>query len=123
MWRPSLLLVSPRTFVTGILRYLPLSQAALQRYRLRLNRHELRLGELCKAATQPLQFFERAHFDDTAAVEHQDTRRIPDSGEPVGDYEGGAVLHHFVECRLQLGFGRSVELVSFMVGGYDRRVI
>jgi hypothetical protein len=51
-------------------------------------RHELRLGQLCKAASQPHQLIESASFYDPAAIEHQDQVRVADGGQPVSDHQG-----------------------------------
>src|SRR5689334_20374315 len=109
MSRPSLPSESLRTFVTAILRSSPRLQAGLHCWRLRVDRRELRSGELRETATQPMQLFECPHFDDTAMVEHEDTRRIADRCEPVGDNERGAVLHDLVKCLQHAGFGRGVQ--------------
>ncbi len=56
-------------------------------------------------------------------MEDQDARCIAHRGEPVGDHEGGAVLHHLVERGLHLGLGGGVERARRLVEDEDRRIL
>src|SRR4029450_9872645 len=107
----------------GILQFSPHLRAGLLCWLLCLDQRELRLGELRETATKPFQLFECTHFDDAAVVEYEDTRRVADRGEPVGDHEGGAVLHYFVERRQNVGFGRSIERAACFIENQDRWIL
>ena len=93
MSQPSLPSGSRWTFATGTWRCSPQLRAELPCWLLCLGRCELGFGKLCKTATESSQFVERTHFDNATMVEHEDTRRVADRGEPVGDDERDAVPH------------------------------
>ena len=85
-------------------------------------REELGFGEFGEHAALRHQRIEAAAFDDTAAVEHEDARGVPDRGKPVGDDEGGAAPHHLVERRRYLCLGGGIERARRLVEDQDRRI-
>jgi len=91
--------------------------------RQRLHRHELRLGERGEAAADADQLVEGAGLDDAAVLEHEDAGGVAHGREPVGDHEGGAVLHHLVERRLHLALGFRVQRAGGFVEDEDGRVL
>src|SRR5262245_11612895 len=123
MLQPSLPWESRRTFATAISRCSRQLPALRPCWRLCLDRRELRLGELTETATAPLQLFECTHFDDTTVVEHEDACRVADGGEPVGDDECGAVLHHFVKRRQDARFGGGIKRAGRFVENEDGWVL
>ena len=70
-----------------------------------------------------IELVERTDLHDPPGLEHQDARRLADGGEPMGDDEGGAVLHDFVERHQHFGFGRGIERAGRLVENQDRRVL
>src|SRR4051794_23780762 len=69
------------------------------------------------------EFIESSAFDHTPVLEHQDARGIADGGEAMGDHEGGAALHHFVESGIHLRLGDGVECAGRLVQDQDRRIL
>ena len=89
----------------------------------RRGREELRFGQFGEDAALCHQLVEAAALHDAAAVEHEDARGVAHRGEPVGDDEGGAALHHLVEGGGHLGLGRGIERARRLVEDQDRRVL
>ena len=69
------------------------------------------------------EFIERSAFDYTPVLKHQDPRGIADGGETMGDHEGGAALHHFVESGIHLRLGDGVECAGRLVQDQDWRIL
>src|SRR5436309_7466953 len=74
------------------------------------------------AAALRVQRLVRAALDDAAVLDHQDLVGAPDGREPVGDDEGGAVLHQVGEARLDERLGLGVEARGGLVEDQDARV-
>src|ERR1700737_716634 len=85
--------------------------------------HELGPCEFRKTAAFRHQFIESSAFDHAPVVENQDARGVADGGKPVRDHECGAALHHFIESRVELGFGDGVERAGRLVEDQDRRIL
>ena len=81
------------------------------------------LASSANRAAAPHQLVEAAALDDAAALEHQDAGGVADGGEPVGDHEGGAVLHHLGQRGLHLGLGERIEGAGRLVEDEDRRIL
>ena len=77
--------------------------------------HELGAREFRKAAALGHEFIESSVFDHAAVVKYQNAGRVADGGETMGDHEGGASAHHFVERRIDLGFGDGIERAGRLV--------
>src|SRR3984893_9633344 len=60
-------------------------------------------------------------LDDAAGIEHDDFVGADDGGEPVRDYERGAVARHAVERSLNFVFGVAVERGRCFIEHQDRR--
>src|SRR4051812_16162678 len=89
----------------------------------RSSRKELSLRKLGEAPAFCDQLFEAAALDDAALIEHQNARRVADGGKAVRDDECGAPPHHFIESRLHLALGGSVERACRFVEDQDWRVL
>src|SRR6516164_6173321 len=85
--------------------------------------HELGPGEFRETAAFGHEFIESSAFDHPSVVEHQDSRRVSNGRKPVGDDKGGASLHHFIERRVDLGFGDRVERAGGLIEDQDGRIL
>jgi hypothetical protein len=47
--------------------------------------------------------------DFAAVIHHHDAVRFEDGGQPMGNDDGGAALHEFLECFLHQPFGFGVQ--------------
>ena len=68
------------------------------------------------------QFGAAALLDDPAVLEHDDLIHVMNGGEAVGDDQGGAAVHQFLDRFHDGSFGRGVERGSGFVEKQDRRV-
>ena len=73
-------------------------------------------------ACRSQQLLVRAGFDDTSVVEYGNAIGCPDGRESVGDEDGGAIFHQFVEGYLQCPFGCIVQCAGRLVEHQDGRV-
>src|ERR1043166_8190800 len=87
-----------------------------------LGDQELGIGQRREGAATRNQLVEVAGLDNAAVVEHQNPRGVAHGGQPVGDHEGGALLHQFVERRLHLHLRGGVECAGRLVEDQDRWV-
>ena len=102
-------------------RQLPLNMgSAAVGYR---RRSKLRLHQLGEKPAALDQLVERAGLDDPSVLKHQNARRIAHGGEPVGDDEGGAAFHDFVERQIDALLGHRIERAGGFVEDQDRRVL
>src|SRR6516225_11951342 len=85
--------------------------------------HELGPGEFRKTAAFGHEFIESSAFDHPSVLENQDSRRISNGRQPMGDDKGGAPLHHFVERSVDLGLGNRVERACRLIENQDRRIL
>src|SRR5579863_6767676 len=63
-----------------------------------------------------------AALNDSSLLHDQDLVGAADGGEPVGDDEGGAVLHELRESGLDHGLGLGVERTGGLVEDEDARL-
>ena len=68
------------------------------------------------------QFVMRALLYDAAFVHDHDIVGFFDGREPVGDDDGGAVLHQVFQCRLNQPLGFVVQRAGGLIQNQNRRV-
>jgi hypothetical protein len=64
-----------------------------------------------------------AAFSDLAGIQHDDLVRADYRRQAMGDDDGGSVLRHIVEGRLDGFLGPAVERGSGFVEDQDRRIL
>src|SRR5205823_89615 len=84
---------------------------------------KLQLIQLEIDATRFDQLFVRAGLDDAALIKDHNQVRLLDGREPMGDANGRASLHQFLQRRLDSALGFCIQRVGRLIENQDRGVL
>src|SRR5574337_1697171 len=56
----------------------------------------------------PKQFLMRAHFNDSPSIQDDDSIRVLNGREPMGNHQGGSIFHQIAQSQLYDPFGLGV---------------